>query len=57
MEIYNDRQLLMKMPIKAKILTPEYFNIPLPFDIPEGKLRIIIGNKELVYSEIKMIMN
>ena len=43
----------MKMPIKAKILTPEYFNIPLPFDIPEGKLRIIIGNKELVYSEIK----
>ena len=53
MEIYNDRQLLMKMPIKAKILTPEYFNIPLPFDIPEGKLRIIIGNKELVYSEIK----
>ena len=35
MEIYNDRQLLMKMPIKAKILTPEYFNIPLPFDIPD----------------------
>lgn len=47
-KLYNDGKLVETLPLSTKVLEPVYLTAP---SIPEGKLKIIIGDDQLVYSD------
>lgn len=53
LKIYNGDQLMKELPLRTKVLEPWKQTVTLREAAPEGQLRIVIGDQDLVYTEIK----
>lgn len=50
-KLYNDAQLVKTLPLHANVLEVVRWSLPVTETAPQGKLRVVIGEDELVYSE------
>lgn len=53
LSLYDGDRLLRTLPLQTKVLKPWNFSLPLAEAAPAGRLRIVIGENDLVYTERK----
>lgn len=51
--LYDGEKELRSLPLEAKIMEPWKTSVPALGSVPEGRLKIVIGDHDLVYSEVK----
>lgn len=52
--VYENQKLIATLPLRAQVLTPWKQTLDIPSSLmKEGSLRVVIGNNDLVYSEVK----
>lgn len=53
LKIYDKDKLSKSVALQSKVLEPLHLSVDFAGSIPDGNLKIVIGNNDLVYSEIK----